>query len=1043
MDLAAGDTGATGSDPDGREVVGRLDVLGPCTVTGGATTDRPLTALQRRLLARLALGAPADVERDELVDALWPDGPPRTARAALHNQVSRTRALLGNGVIVTGADYALDVGTDVQHADRLVAEADDLVRRGEGVAAGRLLDEALALWRGVPYLELEHLPEADVERQRLLALRRTAETLRLRAALFAGRIAWAVPEAERLVADAPLDEQRWALLVTTLAQAGRRGDALGAVDRARRLLRTELGIEPGPALRAAEAAVLGAGESPGEGRADRLVGREPELEQLLGAIQRGGLSVVTGEAGAGRSALLAELARRARRSGVQVALVRCPTNPATATVTLVELLENLGTALDRNAGPVEGFRAAVADAAAQARVVLLVDDLHLAGPTTRRALDACAELDGVAIVASIAHDAVIDPPASTVELEPLAPAQVAQLAGEHLARHLDEHDPLVTWLTAMSGGNPLFVESLLDDREAVERWHARSPARPDEAPASPAALGDVIRARIERLGAATRETIETAAVCGPELPRALLVSLTSPAGVDAAEASGLLVGDGDTLAFRHGAVQRVLYDDVPPGRRLEIHHSAATALAASGHPAAVVAPHALAAVELDPVRAGLAAREAAVEATNQGAHRDAAVWYERAVEAARARGADGTHDLIAALVGLGDSLRLAGDRRHEAVLFEAADRAAREDDAELMGDAAFALLQLGATTESGALHERAVELAERAMARTSDVEQRAVIAAAASLAHSMSGHPDRCRALFLDAESSATSDGARRKVLPFAFLALGRPGDLDQRERLALELRDRSARADDAIGLFEARHLLFSVALQRADGGRVRSELAAMEELVDRVGDVGRRWAIGYQSAAVAHLDDDLDRSEQLAQDAMDLFAPVSPSRAFATYGSQLLVLRLAQGRIGELADTMRALVEDQPGVPAWHAALALAVAATSPAEGRTHAAAALEDVPLDFTWLAAHVIGGRAAAIVGDPGIVEAYRRRLEPWSGLVCWQGTCAYGPVDTVLAELAHASGDERAAERHAALAIERARSLQAPVFEREVGELRARW
>src|SRR5690606_9680047 len=48
VDLAAGDTGATGSDPDGREVVGRLDVLGPCTVTGGATTDRPLTALQRR-----------------------------------------------------------------------------------------------------------------------------------------------------------------------------------------------------------------------------------------------------------------------------------------------------------------------------------------------------------------------------------------------------------------------------------------------------------------------------------------------------------------------------------------------------------------------------------------------------------------------------------------------------------------------------------------------------------------------------------------------------------------------------------------------------------------------------------------------------------------------------------------------------------------------------------------------------------------------------------------------------------------------------------
>lgn len=1027
-----------------------VQVLGSCEVLVGSGADTmpvELTALQRRLLTRLAMAAPREATTEQLLDALWHPDQPRTARAALHNQVSRVRSLVGNDAIVTTPlGYALVARVDAVALSEEVAAAERALHQGDAAQAWDRADAALGRWRSRPLPELDHLPDTAPHRRRLEELRAGAENVRLASALRTGAVAWAVPEAERLVAEAPYDERRWAMLVGALDLAGRRGDALGAFDRARRTLRDGLGLEPGPLLRAAEVAVLGIDVSEHERSGRRLVGRAEQVGLASAACERGASVVVTGESGSGRSSLLDEVAVRARRAGAVVSQVRCVAYPATATVPLVELLGPLGEDLDRVLAPVDAFVEAVRRATGGRRVVLVVDDLDLAGPTTRRAVAACRALDGVSVLCSVGADHVDDEdlgPASdqddvsVVELPPLDRAAVVELTRDLFEGRGEPRDELVDWLATLSGGNPMFLECLLADPAVGEQWVDGRP--PPDLPGR-SALGDVVRRRLERLGTTTRAAVEVAAVCGPEVPTVLLEELAPPTGVAAAMASGLLVSSADgSTRFRHGAVQRVVYADVSPGRRMEVHHTAALALREVGAPAAVVARHHLAAVELDPMAATVIGRAAAVEAANQGAHRDAARWYERSIGAARSMGAAGTREMIVSLIGLGDALRLAGDRDHEAVLFEAADLATAIDAHDLIGDAAYALLQLGSTTESGALHERAVDLADRALAIVEEPEQRAVIAAAASLAHSMSGHPERCRSLFARAEGEARSDDVRRKVLPFAYLGLGLPGDLDDRERLGHELRDRGEEADDPVALFEAHHLLFSTGLQRADGAGVRRSLAVMEALFERVGDVGRQWALGYQRAAVAHLDDDLDRSEELSAEALDRFAPVSPSRAFAVYGGQLLVVRLAQGRLSELTATMEALVAEQPAVPAWHAALALAIAHDDPERSCRHAAAALDDVPRDFTWLAAHVIGGRAAALAGDDGTRAEYARRLAPWAGLVCWQGTCAYGPVDTTLAALALARGDAAGADRHAAVARGLARTLGAPVFTREIEAL----
>ena len=392
--------------------------------------------------------------------------------------------------------------------------------------------------------------------------------------------------------------------------------------------------------------------------------------------------------------------------------------------------------------------------------------------------------------------------------------------------------------------------------------------------------------------------------------------------------------------------------------------------------------------------------------------------------------------MVEATIVLADSLRLIGSRDHGDRLLDAADAAFALGDQGLIGEATFALLQLGATLDAGDIHDRAIVCAQRSRPVVHDRRLAARIAGAASLAHSMTGNAALCRELFVEAEELADDERTRRDVLPFAFLALGHPGDAVRRAELADELVALARAADDPVALFEGLQLRFSVAIQRCAGDSLRATFAEMESLIERIGDVGRRWALEYHRATLAHIEGDLLLAERAAEAGLAVFADVSPSRAFAAYGAQLLPLRIAAGRVDELADTLRGLVEGSPGVPAWNAALALSLVDTSPTEAAHFARVVLEHDVADFTWLAGLVIGGRATARVGDAATVAAYRERLTPYAGSGCWQGTCSYGPVDTVLAMLALAAGDETAAGDSLQAARRLAAALASPTFDAEL-------
>jgi DNA-binding SARP family transcriptional activator len=210
----------------------------------------------RALLALLLLHSRQFVSADELIDALWGDDSPPTARAALQNYVSQLRAALGPGVIDSGpGGYMLDVlpdQVDLARFEQLVADG-RAAQREERVE--KLL-AALELWRGPPLADLAYEPFAALEIGRIEELRTAAIEDLVEARLALGAGAELVGELEELVAQHPFRERLRGQLMLALYRAGRQADALEAYQEARKFFVDELGIEPGAALRNLERTIL-------------------------------------------------------------------------------------------------------------------------------------------------------------------------------------------------------------------------------------------------------------------------------------------------------------------------------------------------------------------------------------------------------------------------------------------------------------------------------------------------------------------------------------------------------------------------------------------------------------------------------------------------------------------------------------------------------------------------------------------------------------------------------------------------------------------
>ncbi|MEU3255806.1 BTAD domain-containing putative transcriptional regulator [Streptomyces sp. NPDC006997] len=331
----------------------RFALLGPLRAWHGNTELALGSPQQRAVLTLLLLRRGQAVSLADLVDGVWDADPPTGAVPVLRTYVSRLRGLLEpdrepgsppRTVVSLGDGYALrgtgTVTSDLDDFQDHVRRAERHRAAGDHGAAAPLLRTALDLWRGTALAGVPG-PYAQAERTRLAALRLDAQQSWLRAELALGHHAAVVPDLLALRDAHPLREDVCELLMLALYRGGRQAEALEVYATARRTLVDELGIEPGPSLRALHARVL-AGESPDTGAQTRtaaarahpprparttrpsqlpsdlptFTGRRGELDQIARLLPTEGqpdaavIALVDGMAGAGKTTLAVHWAHR-------------------------------------------------------------------------------------------------------------------------------------------------------------------------------------------------------------------------------------------------------------------------------------------------------------------------------------------------------------------------------------------------------------------------------------------------------------------------------------------------------------------------------------------------------------------------------------------------------------------------------------------------------------------------------------------------------------------------------------------------------------
>ncbi|MCW2879400.1 MAG: transcriptional regulator, family [Sphaerisporangium sp.] len=243
----------------------RFHLLGPLRVWRGETEVELSSYKQRAVLAVLLLRAGAPVRRQEIIDAVWGDDAPESAVNLVQTYVGRLRRRVDPGHVArSGSSWLAGLGS--AYAVRLEDCDADLLRFRAKAAEARqtaspkesldLLLQALRLWQGPCLSDLDHILKGHpwvraIDQERINVLLESAKI-----ALQLGLAAEVIPQLRSVASAEPLDEAVHSWLVLALATSGAQAEALAEYESTRARLADELGIDPGPQLRAAHLQVL-------------------------------------------------------------------------------------------------------------------------------------------------------------------------------------------------------------------------------------------------------------------------------------------------------------------------------------------------------------------------------------------------------------------------------------------------------------------------------------------------------------------------------------------------------------------------------------------------------------------------------------------------------------------------------------------------------------------------------------------------------------------------------------------------------------------
>ncbi len=607
------------------------------------------------LLALLVIDGP--LPRRRAAALLWPDSDAKRANISLRQRIFRLKRWAGCDLVVGDAN--------IGWVDSLAHDLDVSGNAGaEGVPQGELLG-------GLDFKSFDELGAwVQSARQRWASQRAEHLSTQLAGLEQDGRIASALPLAQRLIELDPSAEHAHRRLMRLHYLRGDRAAALAAFDRCKHCLHEQLGEPPSPETLALVEAigrneVLAASLAPLPItllRPPRLVGREAALAAIDQGLSRTPCVLLSGEAGMGKSRLLQELGQRAPG---RIKWVRAEASDRAVAFALLgklfnAVLEMTGALHVDSAprwlegghtGPVTGalLRHATAWITDQARGrvdCLAVDDLHFADEASVEALlsmidarsrDAPDALRWLfAFRANECPDALRAWADTTdadrfqrVALDPMGHAAAVEFLDSLNLPGLD----LQAWAGALlrhAGGNPLFM---LETLRAVRDREGRVPTLPDPAMPSAAAVGVLIERRLRALSAPARRLAMLAALAGVDFSSALAAQVLQVHEIDLAvpwrelETADVLLG----AEFTHDAVREACLREVPSAVAAGVHAQLARALQAAEVAPARLAEHWWRAGAWADAAAAL--RAAAAISFNASRRREEAAQLQRAAEA--------------------------------------------------------------------------------------------------------------------------------------------------------------------------------------------------------------------------------------------------------------------------------------------------------------------------------------------------------------------------------------------------------------------------
>jgi len=816
----------------------------------------------------------------------------------------------------------------------------------------------------------------------------------------------------------------------------------------------------------------------------------------------GRMFLLSGEPGIGKSRLIEELTRRVRDRGVEVLVGRCweaggapaywpwvqalrtyveRRDPQTlraelgwGAADLAQIIPELNDlyrdlpvppTTDAEGSRFRLFEAVVSFLRAASRtkpLLLVLDDVHAADAPSLFLLQFVAGALGDARLLVVTAYRDVDPslreplagavaqlrrqPATrSLELTGLAEADVGRFVS--LATGLEPTLNLRTTLHQKTDGNPLFVgevvrllttEDSLESMSETDAWRRMVPE----------SIREVIRRRLRHLSENCRLVLVLSAVLGREFDLAALEQVSDVSGdqllevLDEAARERIVTdvpGQPGQMRFAHVLIRDTVYDDLAPGRRVQLHRRIGDALeelyadnlephlAELAHHFYESARPAVATKALD------YARRAGEQSLRQLAYEDAARLFAMALRIFDTIESPDDTTRCELDLALGDAYGRAGDTARSKEMYREAARLAEELGlAEHLGRAALGyggrlIWDVSRDDEYlSTLLERALDLLPG-----EDTELSVRLLARLAGGPLRDSRADSSRREALGAEALEVA----RRIGEPSTLAYGLQGYIGSRHTpdfppdqaaLALELIRVSLAAGDLERALDGHELHLASAIELGDIGSARADLQAMTRLAEQLNQPAQRWLVAVNRTLLALLEGRFDEAERLLTETRFGGDRTQTWSARVSHGLQLYMLRREQGRLDEVVELVRQSAHEHATYPIWRCVLVDVMTALGSDEARADFDALAADrfarLPFDEEWEVSLCLLAEAAARLDDPLQAEVLYELLLPYADRIAVSyPEISVGPVARFLAILASTVGRDQEAERHSLDAI----------------------